>query len=39
MHLVGFAMEIYYDARPCERQIRDLFHSGLFILMFGLLLA
>jgi len=21
MLLVGFAMEIYYDARPCERQI------------------
>ena len=21
MHLVGFTTEIYYDARPCERQI------------------
>ena len=20
MHLVGFTIEIYYDARPCERQ-------------------
>ena len=23
MHLVGFTIEIYYDARPYERQIRD----------------
>jgi len=37
VHLVGFTMEIYYDARPYERQIRDLFHLVLFILMFGLL--
>jgi len=21
MHLVGFTIEIYYDARPCEREI------------------
>jgi len=21
MHLVGFTIETYYDARPCERQI------------------
>jgi len=21
MHLVGFTTEIYYDVRPCERQI------------------
>jgi len=21
VHLVGFTIEIYYDVRPCERQI------------------
>jgi len=24
VHLVGFAIEIYYDARPCERQTYQL---------------
>jgi len=23
VHLVGFTIEIYYDARPYERQVRD----------------
>jgi len=23
VYLVGFTIEIYYDARPCERQIYD----------------
>jgi len=23
VHLVGFTTEIYYDARPCERQISN----------------
>ena len=26
MHLFGFTVEIYYDARPCERQT----FSGIF---------
>jgi len=30
MHLVGFTMEIYYDARPYERQI----HLSLRIMSF-----
>ena len=26
MHLVGLTTEIYYDGRPCERQITEVLH-------------
>jgi len=27
VHLVGFTIEMYYDARPCKRQILVTSHS------------
>jgi len=29
VHLVGFTAEIYYDARPYERQIRKYFYISV----------
>ena len=34
MHLVGFTVEIYYDARPYERQICYLIHHSLRLPIF-----
>ena len=33
VHLVGFTIEIYYDARPCERQIEHVDTTTVQILM------
>ena len=36
MHLIGFSIEIYYDALPSERQIRINNSSCIFFLYFYL---
>jgi len=36
VHLVGFTIEIYYDARPYERQIQDASFEDLLLGLNGI---
>jgi len=37
MHLVGFIIEMYYDAQPYERQIKEFYYTYYYYYCAGFL--